>query len=117
MKTKVQNKSKTKRSPRPKKPAPPARARGRRPSLDPRRPSHIPLNTTERKKLQDAALAMGLPYATWARGTLLIVADWPATAQPIRMGGMGVRSSVPHSLVEAGLQMVLKGTSGEGGES
>jgi len=66
---------------------PPARARGRRPSADPRKPSHIPLNTSERERLHAAAEAMGLPYATWARGTLLIVADWPATAQPIRLGG------------------------------
>jgi len=62
------------------------RSRGRQVLADPRTPSHIPLNTPERKKLQDAAAAMGMPYATWARTTLLVVADWPATMQPIRLG-------------------------------
>jgi hypothetical protein len=62
------------------------RARGRQPVADPRKPSHVPLNTEERAKLHGAAAALGIPYATWARGTLLVVADWPANVQPMRMG-------------------------------
>ena len=81
-KSKVSKKRKIKKAVEQERP----RARGRRPSEDPRRPSHIPLNTLEREKLHAAAEVMGLPYATWARGTLLIVAGWPAATQPIRMG-------------------------------
>lgn len=58
--------------------------RGRHPSLDPRKPSHIPLNTAERVKLHAVAESMGLPYATWARGTLLAVARWPVESQPMK---------------------------------
>jgi len=60
--------------------------RGPHPSGDARKPSHIPLNTSEREKLQKGAARMGMPYATWARTTLLIVADWPLECQPIRLG-------------------------------
>ena len=67
------------------KPAPVAARRGRHRSLDARKPSHVPLNTEERAKLGGAAAAMGLPYATWARMTLLAVAEWPTENQPIRM--------------------------------
>ena len=94
-KTKRQQKSRPKKISAQERP----RARGRRPSDDPRRPSHIPLNTPEREKLHAAAEAMGLPYATWARGTLLIVADWPAAAQPIRMGSLlALRQVVEHGV-------------------
>jgi hypothetical protein len=60
--------------------------RGRRPSGDARRPSHIPLNMLERERLHKSASSMGMPYATWARMTLLIVSDWPLECQPIRLG-------------------------------
>lgn len=61
-----------------------ATKRGRPPSKHPRTASHIPLRPDERVKLGKAAESLGLPYATWARMTLLIVADWPAVKQPIR---------------------------------
>jgi len=32
-----------------------------------------------------APVSLGLPYATWARATLLAVADWPADMQPYRV--------------------------------
>lgn len=60
--------------------------RGRRPSGNARKPSHIPLNTGEREVLHKGASRMGMPYATWARMTLLIVAEWPLECQPIRLG-------------------------------
>lgn len=57
---------------------------GRPRSKHPRTSSHIPLRPDERAKLGKAAESLGLPYATWARMTLLLVADWPADKQPIR---------------------------------
>ena len=57
---------------------------GRPRSQNPRKSSHIPLRDDERAKLGKAARLLGLPYATWARMTLLLVADWPADKQPIR---------------------------------
>jgi hypothetical protein len=57
---------------------------GRPRSKYPRTSSHIPLRPDERSKLGKAAERLGLPYATWARMTLLIVADWPVDKQPIR---------------------------------
>ena len=88
------------------------RARGRTELADPRKPSHVPLNSEERKKLHDAAGAMGMPYATWARGTLLIVADWPATAQPIRMGNLGAHRT---TLMEAAVSVVASAPEEAGG--
>jgi hypothetical protein len=64
--------------------------RGRPRSTHPRTSSHIPLRPDERTKLGNAAERLGLPYATWARMTLLLVADWPADKQPIR--GFGPES-------------------------
>jgi hypothetical protein len=57
---------------------------GRPRSKNPRKSSHIPLRADEHKKLSRAARLLGLPYATWARMTLVIVADWPEDKQPIR---------------------------------
>jgi hypothetical protein len=83
----------------------PALRRGRRPSLDARKPSHIPLNIPERERLHKSASSMGMPYATWARMTLLIVSDWPMECQPIRLGSnisvehmpiVSPRASGPH---------------------
>ena len=51
-----------------------------------RKSFHIPLSPTEHDKLHLTARAVGLPYATWARATLLVVADMPPELQPIRMG-------------------------------
>lgn len=65
---------------------------GRPRSKHPRTSSHIPLRPDERAKLGKAAEALGLPYATWARMTLLIVADWPVDRQPIR--GFGPAMSI-----------------------
>ena len=90
------------------------RARGRQPVADPRKPSHVPLNTEERAKLHGAAAALGIPYATWARGTLLVVADWPANAQPMRMGNLGSHRT---TLMEAAVHVVANAPEFEGGES
>jgi hypothetical protein len=62
-----------------------------RPSV--RKPSHVPLFAEEHDKLYAAARAVGLPYATWVRATLLVVASWPADQQPIR-----VRPAIPLSV-------------------
>jgi len=80
------------------------RGPGRRPVADPRRPSHVPLNSEEKKKLHGAAEAAGMPYATWARGTLLVVADWPANAQPIRLGSACRGGGVVGAAIEVALK-------------
>lgn len=74
--------------------------RGRRPSGNARKPSHIPLNIGEREALRGGASRMGMPYATWARMTLLIVAEWPPECQPIRLGTMVTVDHYP--LIRAG---------------
>lgn len=66
-------------------------SQGQRPSV--RKPSHVPLFAEEHDKLYVAARAAGLPYATWARATLLVVASWPVDQQPIR-----VRPAIPLSV-------------------
>ena len=65
---------------------------GRSSALKPsvRKPSHIPLFAEEHARLHAAARAVGLPYATWARATLLVVASWPVEQQPIRVGAIQV---------------------------
>ena len=65
--------------------------RGRPKVLDRRKGSHIPLNNAERTKLQAKAAAMGLPWSTWARATLLTVANWPDDKQPIRCAPLAAR--------------------------
>ena len=65
---------------------------GRPRSAHPRKSSHVPLRDDERAKLGKAARLLGLPYATWARMTLLLVADWPEDKQPIR--GFGPQAKV-----------------------
>jgi hypothetical protein len=67
-----------------------------------RKPSHIPLTRDEREKLYKGAAVMGLPYATWARATLLIVADWPAERQPIRGGNTSMAAMIGNVVKEGG---------------
>jgi len=69
-------------------------SRGRPKLSDGRKASHIPLNDAERAKLHGVASTMGMPYATWARATLLIVADWPLDSQPLRRAAMSAPSTV-----------------------
>jgi hypothetical protein len=73
------------------------------PVLHVRRPSHIPLFDEEKDKLFAAAKIVGLPYATWARATLLVVAGWPADLQPIRVGTI---QATPRSFVAPTRQAV-----------
>ena len=59
-------------------------SRGRPKCINPRKGGHIPLNDDERATLYAKAASLGLPWSTWARATLLIVANWPDDRQPIR---------------------------------
>ena len=89
--------------------------RGRHLSSDVRKPSHVPLNAEERAKLGAMAAAMGLPYATWARATLLAVAEWPLENQPLKMARFA-RIEHPQTCSEEQVpaSLVLDGARGGG---